>query len=130
MGIFVYNRYLLTMKYIITESKFNHLIKKYISNKFKKLIVKTTENHIFFVDNTNKIILELVKSDLLFVDSRNLLFVDSRSWNNISDMFSLDYDETQRGIKEWAEESLKLESVTPIICGADKATGWKLVNLR
>ena len=115
------------MKYIITESKFNHLIKKYISYKFKELIVKTTENYIFLVDNNDKIRLELAKSSLLYVNP--YLYVDSYIWNDISDMFSLDYDETQRVIKEWVEESLKLGSVTPVICGVDKATGWKITQM-
>ena len=41
------------------------------------------------------------------------LWVLRQIWNNISDMLSLDYDETQQIIKEWVEKQLKLEEIIP-----------------
>jgi len=64
----------------------------------------------FYTDSTffkkdDKVILELEKSGTLWV----LYSV----WNSISDTFSIQYEETQQLIKEWMEEQLKQEVVTP-----------------
>jgi hypothetical protein len=64
----------------------------------------------FYPDSTffkkgDKVILELEKSGTLWV----LYSV----WSNISDMFSFDYNETQKLIKEWMEAQLKLGEVAP-----------------
>jgi len=58
-----------------------------------------------FFKKDDKVILELEKSGTLWV----LYSV----WCNISNMFSFDYKETQQLIKEWVEEQLKLEEITP-----------------
>ena len=58
-----------------------------------------------FFKKGDKVILELEKSGILWV----LYSV----WSNISDMFSFDYNETQKLIKEWMEAQLKLGEVTP-----------------
>jgi hypothetical protein len=58
-----------------------------------------------FFKNDDKVILELEKSGTLWV----LYSV----WNSISDIFSLQYEETQQLIKEWVEEQSKSEEVTP-----------------
>ena len=58
-----------------------------------------------FVKKDDKVILELEKSGTLWV----LYSV----WSHISDMFSFDYEKTQKLIKEWMEAQLKSREVTP-----------------
>jgi hypothetical protein len=65
---------------------------------------KNYPNSTFFKKD-DKVILELEKFGTLWV----LYSV----WSNISDMFSLDYNETQQLIKEWVEAQLKQVVVTP-----------------
>ena len=72
-----------------------------------------------FFKKDDKVILELEKSGTLWV----LYSV----WSNISDMFSLDYNETQQLIKEWAEAQLKQEVVTPRF---DKSSQWFTVEMQ
>ena len=61
-----------------------------------------------FFKKDDKVILELEKSGTLWI----LYSV----WSHISDMFSFDYEETQKLIKEWMEEQLKLGGVAPRYC--------------
>ena len=44
----------------------------------------------------------------------NRLDVAYTIWNDISEMFLLDYYETQQLIKEWVEQHLGLEEIKPI----------------
>jgi hypothetical protein len=60
-----------------------------------------------FLKKDNKVVMEL--------RDYGALWVKPTIWNNISDMFSLDYDETQQLIKDWAEQHLELEGITPAI---------------
>ena len=85
-----------------------NLINKFISYQFRELTEKYSEKYPdsrFWVDKNNKVKLELGKSGYLYV-YHNI-------WKSISDMFSLDYNETQRVIEDWVEEGFKLGSVTP-----------------
>lgn len=59
-----------------------------------------------FFKKDGKVTLEMEKSGTLWV----LYLV----WSDISDMFSLDYNETQQLIKEWMEKQIKLQEVEPI----------------
>ena len=45
-------------------------------------------------------------------------------WNDISDMFSLEPRETQELMKEWAEQRLGLEGITPVMQWIQYYTGW------
>jgi hypothetical protein len=65
---------------------------------------KSYPDSTFFKKN-DKVILELEKSGTLWV----LYSV----WTSISDMFSLDYCETQQLIKAWVEQQLKSGEVSP-----------------
>lgn len=48
-----------------------------------------------------------------YIITENKLEVSYTIWEDIQNMFSLDYDETQDLIKEWAEQRLGLEKVRP-----------------
>jgi len=70
-----------------------------------------------FWKKDGEVIMELEKSGNLWV----LYSI----WDDISNMFLLDYDETQQLIKEWVEEHLKLGGITPFIAHEQIFPGWK-----
>ena len=56
------------------------------------------------------------KDDNVVLELRNsYLLVSYSIWEDISNMFSLNYNETQQLIKDWVEQRLKLGVFTPII---------------
>ena len=48
----------------------------------------------------------------MLLKSRKLRIIN-QYWENISNMFSYEYDETQDLIKEWAEQRLGLVGISP-----------------
>jgi hypothetical protein len=90
------------MKDKIRKSEFKFL--NYLFENMCSVKSKFYPDSTFFKKD-DKVILELEKSGTLWV----LYSV----WTDISDMFSYDYEETQRLIKEWMEEKLKSKEVTP-----------------
>ena len=95
------------MKYIITESQYNKAIDKFITYQFEPHEEKTSNkfpNSIFWVKD-GEVIAEIEKS--------KYFLVRDNIWNTISNMFSLEYDDTQSVIKNWLEEHYKLGGLTP-----------------
>ena len=95
------------MKYIITESQYNNSIDKFITYLFEPHEEKRTKkipNSIFWVKE-GAVISEIKNSEYFFVSPQ--------IWNNITLMFSLEYDETQQVIKDWLEEHYKLGGLKP-----------------
>ena len=104
------------MKYIITESQYNNSIDKFITYLFEPHEEKRTKkipNSIFWVKE-GAVISEIKNSEYFFVSHK--------FWDNISNMLSLEYDETQQVIKDWLEEHYKLGGVTPFPAGTNY---WK-----
>jgi hypothetical protein len=96
------------MKYIITESQYNNSIDKFITYLFEPHEEKRTKkipNSIFWVKE-GAVISEIKNSEYFFVSSR--------IWGNITNMLSLEYDETQQVIKDWLEEHYKLGGLIPV----------------
>ena len=96
------------MKYIITESQYNNTIDKFITYLLEPHEEKRTKkfpDSIFWVKD-GKVITEIEKP--------NFFWVSPKIWRNISNMLSLEYDETQQVIKDWLEEHYKLGGLTPI----------------
>ena len=95
------------MKYIITESQYNKIIDRFLTNQFEPHKEKTSKDYpdsIFWIKD-GEIIVEIKKSkDVWVLDS---------VWNSISDMFSLEYDDTKSVIKSWLEKHYKLGGLTP-----------------
>ena len=95
------------MKYLITESQYNKAIDKFITYQFEpheEKISKDYPDSIFWIKD-GEIIVEIKKSkDVWVLDS---------VWNSISDMFSLEYDDTKSVIKSWLEKHYKLGGLTP-----------------
>ena len=94
--------YLCYMKVIITESQYNRVIDQFISYHLEPHEVKTSEKYpdtIFWV-----------KGGEVIAEIRNLGFfwLKNTIWDRISEMFGLDYDETQSVISTWLEEHYDL----------------------
>jgi hypothetical protein len=90
------------MKDRIGKSQFKYL--DYLFEGMYSVKSKFYPDSTFFKKN-DKVILELEKSGTLWV----LYSV----WTDISNMFPLDYSETQQLIKAWMEQQIKKEEVAP-----------------
>ena len=75
----------------------------YLFDGMREIESENYPDSIFWEKNGEKII-QLEDGDL---------YVRQDIWQDISNMFSLNYDETQRVIKEWVEFNFNLDSVTP-----------------
>jgi len=82
---------------------------KYLDYLFEDMyeVESAKYKHSKFWKKNNEVMLELEKS--------GRMRVSSSIWRNISNMFSLNYDETKQLIKDWVEQRLKLEVFTPFI---------------
>ena len=103
------------MKYIITEEQIKRVEFKYLDYLFEDMYEASSKTYPDrrFWKKDGELIMELEKSSRLWV----LYSI----WSDISNMFLLDYDETQQLIKEWVEEHLKLGGITP---GRDGSHKW------
>ena len=95
------------MKIIITESQYSKAINRYITYCLEPHEVKTNERYpdsLFWVKH-QEVIVQIEKS-------KNF-WLRSKIWDDISRMFSLDYDETQSHINMWLEEYYGLGNLIP-----------------
>lgn len=95
------------MKYIITESQHNKVIDEFITHQFEPHKERTSKKYsdsIFWIKD-GEIIVTIQKS--------GYFWVTANIWEEISSMFSLDYDETQDAIRVWLEEHYKFGSLRP-----------------
>jgi hypothetical protein len=112
------------MKYIITESQYSNAIDKFITYQFEPHEVKRSSkypNSIFWVKD-GEVIAEINKRLSYF-------WVDYQIWNTISSMFSMEYNETQRVMKDWLEEHYKLGGFTPGRQRPWHDRSWKNIKL-
>ena len=94
------------MKYIITENRLKKIEFKYLDYLFKDIYeFESKHNNSRFWKKDDEVVLELKKW--------GNLYVSYSIWGDISNMFSLNYDEVQQLISEWVENRLELEGVTP-----------------
>ena len=91
------------MKILITENQLRKVQFKFLNYLFEDMY--EVESKIRSWEKDGEIILELG-------DSGHLWVLES-IWNHISNTLSLDYDETKKLIKDWAEQHLELEGITP-----------------
>jgi len=92
------------MKYIITESQYSNVIDKFITYQFEPHEVKKSPkypNSIFWVKDGEVIVKINERTDDFWVDYQ--------IWEDIENMISLEYNETQQVIKDWLEEHYKLK---------------------
>ena len=97
------------MKVIITESQYNRAIDLFISHLLEPHEERTSDDYpdsIFWVKG-GEIIAEIKKSEYFWLDYH--------IWIRISEMFGLDYEETQSVIKVWLEQHYNLGRLTPVL---------------
>ena len=107
------------MKYIITEEQIKRVEFKYLDYLFEDIYEISSEKYpnSRFWKKDGEVIMELGKSGNLWV----LYSI----WDDISNVFSLDYNKTQQLIKEWVEEHLKLGYITPEWVSKPPRFRWK-----
>ena len=113
------------MKYIITESKLENVVIKYLNKLYGDLEEYRTDERpdsLFFFRGKKVYMEQDLKNDDLWVDYETI-------WSDLKDTFSLEYYEIQSFIKKWVEETYKLRGVTPHRLKWKKSIGWKrLIN--
>ena len=97
------------MKILITENQLRKVQFKYLDYLFDGMREVKSEKYpdSRFWKKDDNVILELRNSGNLWV-----IFP---IWEDVSNMFSLDYDETEQLIKDWVEEHLELVGITPVL---------------
>ena len=95
------------MKYIITESKLDKVVIKYLNNEYgdlEKYITNKYPDNIFFIKD-EKVYMEREK---------NVLWVDYYTiWTDLQNIFSLKDSEIEHIITHWVKETYKLRGVRP-----------------
>lgn len=95
------------MKIIITESQYSKSINYYITHCLEPHEIKTNERYpdsVFWIKD-GKVIVQIEKS--------KYFWLQSKIWNNISNMFNLDYDDIQSHLSMWLEEHYGLGKLIP-----------------
>ena len=109
------------MKILITENQLRKVQFKFLNYLFDDIyeveLNEYPDNRFWKKDN--RVVLELDKSG-------NLL-VSLSIWSDISNMFSLDYDETKQLIKDWMEQHLELRGITPVMAWVSNEEWWKTI---
>jgi len=99
------------MKYIITESKFEQVVIKYLNKMYGNLEEYKTDERpdsVFFVKGKKVYMKQDLKNDDLYVDYDTI-------WSDLKNTFSLERGEIKSIISKWVEETYKLRGVTPFI---------------
>ena len=106
------------MKILITENQLRKVQFKYLGYLFDGMREIESKNYpdSRFWKKNDEVVLELEIS--------GTLLVTESIWNDISNMFSLDYDETQQLIKEWMEQHLEFGGITPYCHCIPWTQGW------
>jgi len=96
------------MKILITENQLRKVQFKFLNYLFEDMYEIESKYYLGskIWKKDDEVVLELEES--------GQLRVLHSIWNDISNMFSLDYDETKQLIQEWAEQHLELEGITSL----------------
>ncbi len=112
------------MKYIITESKLEQVVIKYLNKAYGDLEEYRTDeypNSIFYVKDKKVYMeqdLETFEVGMLWVDYNTI-------WSDLKNIFGLESPEIKHIITKWAEETYKLKDVTPNIVSLRYERWWK-----
>ena len=97
------------MKHILTESKMEQVIIKYLNKFYGDLEEYRTDEYpdkVFYMKDEKIFMEHNLKSGRLWVDYDTI-------WTDLETIFSLEELEIQDIITKWVEETYKLEGVTP-----------------
>jgi hypothetical protein len=95
------------MKYIISENQFNSIIDNFLTFQFEpheKVVEKIYPNFESWMRNDVQI---------AGVEGTKYFFVREDIWEDIANMFSLDYDDVEHVIRKWLETKYGLGKLTP-----------------
>ena len=111
------------MKYIITESKLEEVVIKYLNKMYGDLKEYRTEKHpdcIFFIKGKKVYMEQDLENDMLWVGYDTI-------WSDLRDTFSLEYDDVQSIITKRVEVTYNLKGVTPFQFPLYIVDRWKLL---
>jgi hypothetical protein len=113
------------MKYIITESKLEQVVIKYLNKfygDFEEYRTDEVPDSVFFVKGKKIYMEQKLESGRLYVDYYTI-------WTDLKTIFSLETPEIQSIITKWVEETYKLRGVTTHNLFNHHLFGWKrLIN--
>ena len=112
------------MKVLITESKRDRLVIKWLNDKYGDLKPYETDeypNHIFFMKD-GEVIFDYNKKIGYVVISYNKI------WSLLESFFGLEYEEIQDLLKQWVEEHYKLRVTTTRRGASMFNTGWRNIT--
>ena len=113
------------MKYIITESKLEQVVIKYLNKMYGDLEEYRTDEHpdsVFFVKGKKVYMEQDLENDDLWVDYYTI-------WSDLENMFDLKYNEIQSIITKWVEVTYNLRGVTSGTHVCSHRTRWKLLTI-
>ena len=90
------------MKYLITESKFDKVIFKYLDNQDFIKIEK--HNKIYFVNSEND-----QYADIRYDKNDGRCYIYNALITEISNFFSLEYSDSKEVISRWVENTLQMK---------------------
>ena len=98
------------MKYIITESKLDRVVIKYLNKEYGDLKEYTTDkrpDNVFFVKDKKVYMEHDLKNGYLYVDYDTI-------WSELKNIFNLTNDYIAIIISKWVDETYNIEGVTPV----------------
>ena len=97
------------MKFIITESKFEQVVFKYLDNQdFVKIKKK---KNIYFANSIDD-----TRSQIEFDEIESFCYIDIELRNEISNFFSLKNHESKEIIHKWVENTLQMKVLHSYLC--------------
>ena len=95
------------MKYLITESQIDKIIFKYLDNQ--DFIVTGNDTSLFFINSESD-----EYAQIRYDEDSELCFINIDLNKEISSLFSLGRDESQKVISRWVENTLKMKVTTTL----------------
>lgn len=92
------------MEILITETKFNSVISKYMSNLFDTFTVIHSNLHVknteYYINNNDEIMAEVFSSKL----NGDIIIIDFSLWSSLSKLFGFETTtELKESLKPWAK---------------------------
>ena len=113
------------MKVLITESKRDHIVIKWLDNNYGDLTPYETDEYpdfIFFMKDGEIIFDYNKKNGWIYVSYDKI-------WSLLESFFGLEFEETQALTKEWLEEHYKLDIIITKTFPYDKSYGKRWRNI-
>jgi hypothetical protein len=96
------------MKIIITESKLNKVVLKWLDREFGNLTKVSNDNQIQYVDQDGDPLIKYL------IHTKQIVFVDYyRIWRMVGNIFGMGFQQVQDILKIWLEETYNLKGCTP-----------------